>query len=513
VIWIQNVAPSLSISGPSSAGMGSSYTLDLAASDPGVDTIAFWTINWGDGTTSTVDGSATSATKVFDAAGTFTITATATDEDGTYSANSRSVSVQAPPTAMAGGPYNVSEGGTVQLNAGGSTGSGLTYTWDLDGDGIYGETGSAAKRGDENGANPVFSAIGVNGTDSRTPRLRVTNSAGTSNASSVVWIADVAPTLSVSGPSSVDTGATFTLNLSASDPGPDLIASWTIDWGDGTSSSVTGNPTSVTKAYSAAGTYSITVSAIDNEGTHVAAPRSVQVTDALPADTAGNTTDTARNFGTLGAGVVKVAEDGVGSVDKNDFYRFTIDGPMTVNIKLSNLKDKADLFLLDSTGATIVASKRKGSSDEIIVKTLNAGTYYLRALYAGANAFTTYRLRLETIAYTLDPALATATEFGGLGAGAVKVATGSVSPGQPAAYYRFSLTSAAQMYFKLTELSDAADLQILDSTGTVVSTAKRMGTSDENLRVTLTAGTYYIKIVLKGSTGTTFRLRAANENT
>ena len=48
-----------------------------------------------------------------------------------------------PPTAEAGGPYSVDEGGSIQLNGTNSydpdqAGSTLTYAWDLDGDGIYG---------------------------------------------------------------------------------------------------------------------------------------------------------------------------------------------------------------------------------------------------------------------------------------------------------------------------------------------------------------------------------------
>ena len=47
----------------------------------------------------------------------YTISATATDEDGTYASNNLVVSVNnVAPTADAGGPYTVGEGGTVLLN-------------------------------------------------------------------------------------------------------------------------------------------------------------------------------------------------------------------------------------------------------------------------------------------------------------------------------------------------------------------------------------------------------------
>ena len=39
----------------------------------------------------------------------------------------------------------------------------LVYEWDLDGDGVFGETGAAAERGDEVGQTPTFSAAGCTG--------------------------------------------------------------------------------------------------------------------------------------------------------------------------------------------------------------------------------------------------------------------------------------------------------------------------------------------------------------
>jgi ELWxxDGT repeat protein/autotransporter-associated beta strand protein len=65
-----------------------------------------------------------------------------------------------PPTADAGGPYSVTQGGSVVLNGSGSDPESdpLTFTWDLDGDGVFGETGIAALRGDEVGPVPTFQA-------------------------------------------------------------------------------------------------------------------------------------------------------------------------------------------------------------------------------------------------------------------------------------------------------------------------------------------------------------------
>jgi len=166
-IAVENVAPQVSIGGDSSVTAGELYTLSLSVSDPGADTISGWVIDWGDGVVETRVGSPSTADHVylkpkalagdFDGDGdvdgsdlvmfsdnmgktgvglagdfdgddnvdaddmdlfianfgkigydVYTITANASDEDGTYSAGSRQVDVQAAPASSSmsqpGGP-------------------------------------------------------------------------------------------------------------------------------------------------------------------------------------------------------------------------------------------------------------------------------------------------------------------------------------------------------------------------------------------------------------------------
>jgi hypothetical protein len=101
-----------------------------------------------------------------------------------------------PPVASAGGPYQVVQGGNVQLNASGTTdpdqtNTTLTYAWDLDGDSLYGEAGPAAARGDEVGMTPTFLADGLLGPATLTVSLRVTDNGGlTSTATATVQVSD-----------------------------------------------------------------------------------------------------------------------------------------------------------------------------------------------------------------------------------------------------------------------------------------------------------------------------------
>ena len=126
------------------------------------------------------------------------ITTTATDLVSN-STSEFSLAYQAPlntpPSANAGGPYLVVRGGTIVLDGSGSSdpeqsNTTLTYAWDLDGDGVYGELGTAAARGNETGVNPTFSAVGMNSVGPITVSLNVTDNGGlTSTMTATVHVA------------------------------------------------------------------------------------------------------------------------------------------------------------------------------------------------------------------------------------------------------------------------------------------------------------------------------------
>lgn len=137
------------------------------------------------------------------------------------------------PVARAGGPYTAPEGGAVTLDASATTdpdaGDVLTYQWDLDGDGVFGETGAAAGRGAEVGPTPTFSAAGLDGPSTFNVQLRVTDQAGlVSTDAAAIQIANVAPQDVFAGnDQTVVLGSAVHLTGSFTDPGPD---SHTEEW-------------------------------------------------------------------------------------------------------------------------------------------------------------------------------------------------------------------------------------------------------------------------------------------
>ncbi|MEM7117509.1 MAG: hypothetical protein AAF614_34065 [Chloroflexota bacterium] len=148
------------------------------------------------------------------------------------------------PVAEAGGPYEVDEGSSVQLDGSGTTDpdqdpATLTYEWDLDNDGSY---------DDATGITPAFDAANLDGPDSQTVGLQVTDADGNvSTDTATVDIKNKNPRLtSADIPGPIGVGGSATVTFFATDvPGDPLIwefdcdADFTFEVGPQASNSVT----------------------------------------------------------------------------------------------------------------------------------------------------------------------------------------------------------------------------------------------------------------------------------
>jgi hypothetical protein len=111
----------------------------------------------------------------------------------------------------------------------------------------------------------------------------ITNDNGTTaDTTSTATIANVAPTVGISGPVDGVPGQSRSFSFSAADPSSaDQPAGFTfsIAWGDGTTSTASGpSPQSLSHAYTARGSYTISVTATDKDGgTSAAATQTVTV--------------------------------------------------------------------------------------------------------------------------------------------------------------------------------------------------------------------------------------------
>jgi hypothetical protein len=92
-LTVNTVAPIFTINGPASVVPGVPYEVNLSAVTSATDTVDHWTINWGDGTTDTLAGNPHTASHTYALlCADYTVSASATDDDGTFAAGSVQVS-------------------------------------------------------------------------------------------------------------------------------------------------------------------------------------------------------------------------------------------------------------------------------------------------------------------------------------------------------------------------------------------------------------------------------------
>ncbi len=103
VTTVVNVAPTVALTGAATTAPGAAYVLALGPKvDPGTDTATATTVDWGDGIVEPASPS-TTVSHVYATSGARTIVVRVTDEDGTFVAGTRAVSVAVPaPTAPSG---------------------------------------------------------------------------------------------------------------------------------------------------------------------------------------------------------------------------------------------------------------------------------------------------------------------------------------------------------------------------------------------------------------------------
>ena len=207
-------------------------------------------------------------------------------------------------------------------------------------------------------------------------------------------------------------------------------------------------------------------------------------------DGAGNTTGAASHLGALSGTVTR--NDWVGSSDANDYYRFVLVGNANVNLVLSGLSADADLQLLDSSGVVITGSYNGGSTVDSISTSLSAGTYYARVFQYSGDTNYTLTGTATSVTDAGGNTTSLATDMGVLSCGMVRNDwVGSTDTND---YYRFVLAAGSNVSLVVGGLSSDADLQLLNSTGTVIIGSYSGGTSADSITTSLSAGTYYARV-------------------
>lgn len=218
-----------------SANLGSTISHAFTGSDPNGDplTWSFVVLNGPGGATPAIAPSFDANTQAFtwdttgSAVGTWNAQVRAADPSGLTDIGILSINLSAlsnlAPTANAGGSYSISEGSSLALNGAASSdpdGDPLTYTWDVNGDGVF---------GDATGVSPTLSwaalqALGItdgNALSTYSVRVLVSDSlnpAVTSIATTLV-VNNANPTADAGPDQSVNEGDTVSLTGSFTDVG------------------------------------------------------------------------------------------------------------------------------------------------------------------------------------------------------------------------------------------------------------------------------------------------------
>ena len=271
---------------PASPQTGETVTFTDTSTDPDGSVVArAWDLD-DDGQFD--DGTGTTASRSFPAAGSYVVRLRATDDDDASTTASRTVTVTEPPPPPANQDPLASFG---QAPASPQTGETVTFTdtstdpdgsvvaraWDLDDDGQFDDgTGTTASRS--------FPAAG-----SYVVRLRATDDDDASTtASRTVTVTEPPPPpanqdpLASFGqaPASPQTGETVTFTDTSTDPDGSVVArAWDLD-DDGQFDDGTG--TTASRSFPAAGSYVVRLRATDDDDASTTASRTVVVSAAPP---------------------------------------------------------------------------------------------------------------------------------------------------------------------------------------------------------------------------------------
>ena len=245
-VTVANVAPTVVLSGAASVDEGSTHTYSYIVTDPGQDS---FTVSAGFPTCGS-GGSVVSGTPATTASGgsfdcsfpdgpdTTSVAIKVADSDGASGTDSESVVVvqvaNVNPSVSAPADQAANEGASSSFTLGSFSDPGPDSPWAVDvdwGDGSPHGTASKATTGSLGSMSHTY----ADGPASKTVTVTVTDkNGGVGSASFQVTVANVAPTVMLSGDTSANEGTTHTYTYTVSDPGADPNPTVSESCGSGT---------------------------------------------------------------------------------------------------------------------------------------------------------------------------------------------------------------------------------------------------------------------------------------
>ena len=286
IVSITNADPTANPGGPYSTVQNTPVGVDGSlSSDPDGVLVSYeWDCDSAGGAVFSVGTSSPIFSCTYTSVGTYTVSLRVTDDDGATDIGTTTVAItNQAPIAEAGGPYNGSQSVAMPVFAFGSNdpdGTIVSYEWDCTDDGSYDFTASSPT-----GGTCLYPNIGT-----YTIRLRVTDDDGvaaTDTATALIGNQD--PVAAPGGPYAALQGLNVLVDGTQSTDVDGTITdyAWDCDAGDGVSliSTVTVPVTSC--AYSAVGTYTVTLQVTDDDGATDTQTTTIIVSNGAPVAVAG----------------------------------------------------------------------------------------------------------------------------------------------------------------------------------------------------------------------------------
>ena len=280
--------------------------------------------------------------------------------------------------------------------------------------------------------------------------------------SALVLVADVPPSLSISGPRDAATGGTYMLELRGREGQDEQITSWRIDWGDGTVQTLDGNPTTARHAYASSGNYRVQAWATV-DGRLTPAPYSATRLDREFADDG----IIVKDFGQSET----ITEVLRGSEDRIVILGTQIGGAVILERYLAD-------GTLDATfgdAGTVIWNRYSAAGTDAVIQ--DDGRILVAASYVVENRFVRVLLRFNTDG-SLDESFGEGGELA-TDATAVALSDGRIVTASVGSFQRYTVDGALDTTFG-TNGTTAVDLGrvrevVVQSDGSILATGQRPG--------------------------------------
>jgi PKD repeat protein len=305
------------------------------------------------------DGNGSSAQRTFATAGTYTVRMRATDNNDATDVATGSVTIanRAPAASFGSSPAAPKTGEEVTFNSTSTDpdGSIASYSWDLNGDGTYGDSTAASPK-------HIFLTPGLH-----TVSLQVTdNDSATDVATETIAIANRPPVASFDNPATnPQTLEDATFTSTATDPDGTIAAyAWDLD-NDGQYDDAAAQ--TATRQFPVAGSYTIRLMVTDSHGATATATRSVTILNRPPVASFTTAPETATTDGPVTFTSTSTDPENLPltttwDLDNNGSFEttgataqktFTAPGTYTVRISVSDASSASNV----ATGTVVVPNR------------------------------------------------------------------------------------------------------------------------------------------------------------